>query len=104
VSDTLPIAPSLEPVLDAVRAPIEDEAPNRRTLRISALAIGAAFLAGFAAQLLTRLIALITNLAFYGRWSAASVSPAHHSLGAAVVLIPIIGALIVGLIARYGSA
>jgi H+/Cl- antiporter ClcA len=104
VSDTLPIAPSLEPVLNAVRAPSEDVAPNRRTLRISALAICAAFLAGFAAQLLTRLIALITNLAFYGRWSAAAVSPAHNSLGAAVVVIPIVGALIVGLIARYGSA
>ena len=33
------IRPSLEPVLEAVRAPREDEAPNRRTLRISALAI-----------------------------------------------------------------
>ena len=36
--DGVPIAPSLEPVLEAVRAPREDEAPNRRTLRISALA------------------------------------------------------------------
>jgi len=41
----VPVAPSLEPVLEAVRGPREDEAPNRRTLRISALAIVAAFAA-----------------------------------------------------------
>jgi H+/Cl- antiporter ClcA/predicted transcriptional regulator len=104
MADAVPIAPSLEPVLEAVRAPREDEAPNRRTLRISALAIVVAFLAGFAAQALTRLIGLITNLAFYGRWSTAFVSPAGNSLGAAVIVVPIVGALLVGLIARYGSA
>ena len=102
--ESVPIAPSLEPVLEAVRAPREDEAPNRRTLWIATLAIGAAFLAGFAAQLLTRLIGLITNVAFYGRWSTSFVSPAGNSLGLAVIAIPIIGALVVGVIARYGSA
>ena len=102
--ESVPISPSLEPVLEAVRAPREDEAPNKRTLWIATLAIGAAFLAGFAAQLLTRLIGLITNLAFYGRWSTSFVSPAGNSLGLAVVAVPIVGALIVGVIARYGSA
>jgi H+/Cl- antiporter ClcA/predicted transcriptional regulator len=102
--DIVPIAPSLEPVLEVVRAPLEDEAPNRRILRISALAIAAAFLAGFAAQLLTRLIGLITNIAFYGRWSAAFTSPARNTLGPWVIAVPIVGALIVGVIARYGSA
>src|SRR3982750_2379098 len=102
--DIVPIAPSLEPVLEAVRAPLEDEAPNRRILPISALAIAAAFLAGFAAQLLTRLIGLITNIAFYGRWSAAFTSPARNTLGPWVIVVPIVGALIVGAIARYGSA
>jgi H+/Cl- antiporter ClcA len=73
-------------------------------VRISALAIVAAFLAALAAQLLTRLIGLITNIAFYGRWSAAFSSPAANSLGRMVVIVPIIGAILVGLIARYGSA
>ena len=104
MSDAVPVAPSLEPVLDAVRAPREDDAPNRRTLRISALAIGAAFLAALAAQLLTRLIGLITNIAFYGRWSPSFVSPAGNSLGMGVVVVPIVGAVLVGIIARYGSA
>ena len=91
-------------MLDAVRTPREDAAPNRRTLRISALAIVAAFLAGAAAQVLTRLIGLITNLSFYGRWSTAFVSPAGNTLGAAVIVVPVIGAVLVGLMARYGSA
>jgi H+/Cl- antiporter ClcA/predicted transcriptional regulator len=102
--DIVPIAPSLEPVLEVVRAPLEDETPNRRILPISALAIAAAFLAGFAAQLLTRLIGLITNIAFYGRWSAAFTSPARNTLGPWVIVVPVVGALIVGVIARYGSA
>ena len=104
MSDAVPVAPSLEPMLDAVRAPREDDAPNRRTLRIAALAIAAAFLAAVAAQLLTRLIGLITNVAFYGRWSMAFVSPADNLLGMGVVVVPVIGAVLVGLIARYGSA
>src|SRR5262245_22745377 len=102
--ESVPIAPSLEPVLEAVRAPREDEAPNRRTLWIAALAITVAFFAGFAAQILTALIGLITNLAFYGRWSTSFTSPAGNSLGWAVVFVPIVGALIIGVIARYGSA
>ena len=101
--DIVPIAPSLEPVLEAVRVPRVEE-PNRRTLRISALAIAAAFLAGFAAQLLTRLIGLITNISFYGRWSGEFTSPAGNTLGAWVIVVPVVGALIVGIIARYGSA
>ncbi|HTK53332.1 MAG TPA: chloride channel protein [Gemmatimonadaceae bacterium] len=104
MGNPVPVAPSLEPVLDAVLTPREDEAPNRRTLRISALAIIAAFLAALAAQLLTRLIGLITNVAFYGRWSMSFVSPSDNSLGMAVVIVPIIGAVLVGVMARYGSA
>jgi len=104
MGNPVPVAPSLEPVLDAVLAPREDDAANRRTLRISALAIVAAVLAAVAAQLLTGLIGLITNVAFYGRWSTSFVSPAGNSLGMAVVIVPIIGALLVGLMARYGSA
>ena len=104
MGNPVPVAPSLEPVLDVVLTPREDEAPNRRTLRISALAIVAAFLAAVAAQLLTRLIGLITNVAFYGRWSMAFVSPANNSLGMGVVIVPIIGAVLLGIMARYGSA
>jgi H+/Cl- antiporter ClcA len=67
------------------------------------LAIVVALLAAVAARLLTWLIGLVTNLAFYGRWSGTFVSPAGNHLGAAVIVVPIVGALIVGVMARYGS-
>lgn len=77
---------------------------DRRTAVICGLAILVAIGAGLAAQLLTRLIAFFTNLAFYGRLSAAPVSPADHHLGLAVVAIPVLGGLVVGVLARYGHA
>jgi H+/Cl- antiporter ClcA/CBS domain-containing protein len=55
------------------------------------------------AQLLTRLIGFVTNVAFYGRFSTAFVSPAGHALGAGVVLVPVAGGALVGLMARFGS-
>jgi CIC family chloride channel protein len=74
-----------------------------RTLAISGLAVGVAVLAALAAQFLTRLIGFITNLAFYSRLSTSFTSPADNHLGLGVILVPVIGALIVGLMARFGS-
>jgi chloride channel protein, CIC family len=55
------------------------------------------------AVLLLRLIALSTNLFYYHRLSSAPVSPAGSSLGYWMVLVPVIGGLLVGLMARFGS-
>ncbi|RHW18501.1 chloride channel protein [Sphingomonas gilva] len=57
----------------------------------------------FAAWLLLKLIALVTNLAWFGRLSVAETDIADTTVGLAGVAIPVIGSLIVGLIARYGS-
>jgi CIC family chloride channel protein len=70
---------------------------------VSAVAIGLGILAGFVAPALTRIIGLVTNLAFYGRVSTAFSSPAGNHLGPWVILIPVIGGIIVGLMARFGS-
>ena len=59
--------------------------------------------AAFIAQGLVALIGLVTNLAFFGRWSSAFVSPADNHLGAWVVLVPAVGGVVVGLMARWGS-
>ena len=56
------------------------------------------------AVILTSLIGLITNLAYYQRWSFAFSPPTTDRLGAWTILIPIAGALIVGVMARYGAA
>jgi H+/Cl- antiporter ClcA/CBS domain-containing protein len=49
------------------------------------------------------LIGLITNLVYYHRSSFDLVSPAGNALGVAAVAIPVVGGLLVGLMARYGS-
>jgi chloride channel protein, CIC family len=60
-------------------------------------------LAAFVAWALLRLIGLFTNLFYFGRWSTALVSPAGNHLGMFSILVPIGGALIIGVMARYGS-
>ena len=52
---------------------------------------------------LLALIGLFTNLFFFQRWNTALVSPVGHHLGPFVIVVPVIGALIIGFMARYGS-
>lgn len=84
--------------------PQERSLVDRRVVLICLLAIGLGLAAALAAQILVGLIAGITNLAFFGRFSLQEVSPADHQLGFLVIGIPVVGALIVGVMARYGSA
>ncbi len=76
---------------------------DRRVLWIAALAIPLGALVAGIARLLTALIGLCTNLAFYGRWAFDFASPAGNRLGAWVILVPVVGGLIVGVMARWGS-
>jgi CIC family chloride channel protein len=88
-----------------IRTPAEYDPVDRRTVSITAIAFVIAIGAGLAAQLLVALIGLVTNAAFYGRIATTFVSPmGGHRSPLALLLIPIAGALIVGLMARYGSA
>lgn len=72
-----------------------------RVLPNFALAIGV--LAAFVALAVLRLIGRFTNLFYFGRSSTALVSPAGNHLGIFSFLVPIGGALIIGVMARYGS-
>jgi CIC family chloride channel protein len=74
-----------------------------RVISISCLAMFIGVLCAFVALVLLRLIGLFTNLFYFGRWSSAMVSPAGNHLGYYSVLVPIGGALIIGVMARYGS-
>jgi CIC family chloride channel protein len=74
-----------------------------RILPLSCLASGIGVFSAFVALALLRLIGLFTNLFFFQRWDTTLVSPAGHTLGVFVVFVPVIGALIIGLMARYGS-
>jgi len=88
---------------------IEASMPRRfraldaRVVRITAIGIGLALVMGGVAQLLTALIGLVTNLAYYGRLSSELSSPAHNTLGAWAIGVPVLGGLLVGVMARYGS-
>jgi H+/Cl- antiporter ClcA len=89
----------------APRAPKElgDFTTTGRVVPISVLAVVIGVLASFVALALLRMIGLFTNLFFYQRWSTDLVSPAEHGLGAFVVVVPVLGALVIGAMARYGS-
>jgi len=105
ISETglLPVSPSLSPTLAAAHVPRVTSVVEPRVIFISALSIGVAFVAGIVARVLVSMIALVTNAAFLGRISTRSVAPAEHHLGWLVILVPALGGLIVGLMARYGS-
>ena len=76
---------------------------NRRVFYLSLQVIANAIIIGIVAKGLVYLIDGITNLSFYGRFSFEPASPAGNQLGILVVFVPIIGALLVGLMARFGS-
>jgi CIC family chloride channel protein len=74
-----------------------------RVILISVIAVGIGVLSAFIALVLLRLIGLFTNLFFFQRWDTVLVSPAGNHLGIFEILVPVVGALIIGLMARYGS-
>jgi CIC family chloride channel protein len=74
-----------------------------RVLMISLMAVPIGIVCAYVALALLKLIALFTNLFFFQRVSTAMTSPADNALGLWVVLVPIAGALIIGVMARYGS-
>lgn len=100
----LPVSPSLESVLQYTHvSPGVRSVLDKRVLWMGAVCIVLGVTAALAAQVLVVLIDLITNLAFRGRFSIHHASPAGNRLGVAVILIPMVGGLIVGLMARFGS-
>jgi len=80
-----------------------DFTATKRLLPISGLALAIGVVAAFVALALLQLIGLFTNLFYFGRWSTALVSPSGNHLGIIAVLVPVGGALMIGLMARYGS-
>ncbi|MBW8753039.1 MAG: chloride channel protein [Sphingomonadales bacterium] len=83
--------------------PLADHSADWRLVPLAgaALVIGAAAACG--AWALIKLIALATNLFWFGRLSAVPAEIVDARAGAAVVAIPLIGSLAIGLMARFGS-
>jgi chloride channel protein, CIC family len=80
-----------------------DFTTTARVLPISALAVVIGVFAAYVAAVLLKLIGFFTNLFFFQRFETTLVSPAGHHLGPFVILIPVAGALAIGIMARYGS-
>ncbi len=76
---------------------------DKRVLVLSALAVPAGVISAGVAKVLLWLIAVVTNLAFFHRWSSAGTLAGQHHLGWWVFLVPVAGGLVIGLMARYGS-
>jgi chloride channel protein, CIC family len=74
-----------------------------RTASISLLAIVTGAVSCVVALGLMKLIAFFTNIFFFQRFDFVSRNPAQHTLGYLSIGVPVIGALIIGLMARYGS-
>jgi len=99
----IPISLSLDPTLAIENVQPKKSFNKRRLLFISISAIVIAIGVSIIAKLLVHLIDLITNISFYGNFSFAPVTPAENNLGLFVITIPVIGGLIIGLMAYYGS-
>ena len=86
-----------------IRTSIGSPAPFRMVL-VSFLAAGIGLVAGVVAFALYKLIGLFTNLFFFHRWSTDFSSAQHNHLGWMVIVTPVIGGLIVGVMAKYGTS
>jgi H+/Cl- antiporter ClcA len=83
---------------------LADFAVDRRMLLTAALAVPIGALSAGAAWCLLRLIAVVTNLVFYQRFSVDLIAPgAQHHPWWLVLGAPIAGGLVVGVMARFGS-
>ena len=94
LTQTAPARPSIT---------LGDYTMTARVLLLCLLALPAGVIGALVAKALLWLIAAITNLAFFMRFSTAPVTPESNHLGIWVVAVPIAGAIAIGYMARYGS-
>ncbi|MGX7873478.1 chloride channel protein [Mesorhizobium sp. ORM6] len=82
---------------------LRDFTTDARVLTIATIAVVVATAGLFAGIALLKLIRLATNIAYFGQFSLADLKLQDTPLGYAAVFVPVIGALIIGLMARFGS-
>jgi H+/Cl- antiporter ClcA len=82
---------------------LADHSADRRMIVLMAMALVTGTGGAASAWVLLKLIALVTNLIWYQRMSADSLSIADAATGPLVLLAPVLGGLAIGLMARFGS-
>lgn len=108
-TDGLPVSPSLGPALLAAEVPQQGTPIDVRVLYVSALAIAVGLLAALMAQVLIWFIGVLTNVLFFHHLTRAGLAASiNHPLtkgqyGPMVIFVPVLGALVIGFLIRYGS-
>ncbi len=82
---------------------LRDFTVDSRIWLLSAIALVIGALATVLATVLLRAIGIATNLFYFHRFSTALVFPAGSPLGYWMVFVPILGGVVVGIMARFGS-
>ena len=89
--------------LDYKHMLMDSQTGDFRILMVSILSALIGLLAGVIAYILYSLIAVITNLVYYHELSLKLPTITSNSLGWLVIIVPAIGGLIVGIMAKYGT-
>jgi H+/Cl- antiporter ClcA len=76
---------------------------DRRIVFVSAVAVVIGAAGALIAAALLYLIGFFTNLFYYGRVAFTFVSPAGNQLGDLAILVPVMGGIVIGFMAKYGS-
>ncbi|MCH6471938.1 chloride channel protein [Sinomonas terrae] len=82
---------------------LSDFSVDKRMILVAALALPVGAFGALAAWALLRLIGLATNLFFYGRVSTSLIAVGGGHPWWQMLLLPVAGGLVIGLMARFGS-
>ena len=82
---------------------LRDFTTDHRLLVLTAMSLVIGVMGTMAAWALLRLIAVFTNLFYFGRLTADTVYLSQAHLAPWTIAIPVFGGLVIGLMARYGS-
>ena len=85
------------------KQPIQQPLADSRLILMAGLSAIIGICAGLISQIVVAMIGFVTNLSFYGTASTSFSSPAGNHLGLWVIAVPVVGGIIVGFMARYGS-
>ncbi|MDQ0455476.1 chloride channel protein [Rhizobium paknamense] len=91
------------PAAPTKRPRLGDHSADHRLILLAGMALGVGAAGAVGAWLLLRLISLATNLFWFGRFATAEALITDSAVGLGVIAIPVIGSVIVGLMARFGS-
>jgi len=80
-----------------------NSAGDFRVLLVSVLGGIIGLIAGVVAYVLLALIAVITNLVYFQRFSSTLPSLKDNPIGIWILIVPALGGLVVGLMAKYGT-